>query len=287
MAACSGTDAGPLVTEDDAITVASFSFAESGIVAEIYAQALEEAGFPVERLPQVGTRELVMPALQRGLIEVVPEYAGSALSFLGGKPTADEASTHAQLRAALDGRGIDVLAPAVAQNRNAVVVSQATAHDLSSRRISDLIGVAGDMTLGGPAECPDRPLCLPGLEESYDLRFDSFIPLPSGGSLTAEAIERGTVDVGIMFTTDGVLADSGSDLVVLEDDRQLQPAENLTPLVRGDAIERFGPGLAHALDRVSGLLTTDALRDLNDLVERGSDVAAVARSWLDARQEAA
>ena len=105
VAACSGTGAGPVVTEDDAITVASFSFVESGIVAEIYALALEDAGFRVERLPEVGTRELVMPALQRGLIEVVPEYAGSALSFLGGEPTADEVSTHAQLRAALDSPG--------------------------------------------------------------------------------------------------------------------------------------------------------------------------------------
>ena len=91
-----------------------------------------------------------------------------------------------------------------------------------------------------------------------------------------------------MFTTDGVLADDGSGLVVLEDDRQLQPAENLTPLVRGDTIERFGPEPgARTLDLVSALLTTDALRDLNDRVERGSDATAVARSWLDARQAAA
>ncbi|HEY6568366.1 MAG TPA: glycine betaine ABC transporter substrate-binding protein, partial [Actinomycetota bacterium] len=115
---------------------------------------------------------------------------------------------------------------------------------------------------------------------TYGLRFDSFLPLDGGGSLTAEAIERGTVDVGVMFTTDGVL-DEGN-LVVLEDDRLLQPAENLTPIVREDAVERFGPGLVLALDRVSALLTTEALRTLNSQVALGADPAEVAHRWLQA-----
>ncbi|HEY6566086.1 MAG TPA: glycine betaine ABC transporter substrate-binding protein, partial [Actinomycetota bacterium] len=201
-----------MITADDGITVASFNFDESQVVAEIYAQALEEAGFTVVRLPQVGTRELVIPAMERGLIEVVPEYAGSAVSFLGGTPTADAARTHDELNDLFGERSIDVLAAARAQNHNALVVSQEVADALSLRRISDLVPHAASMTLGGPSECPDRDLCLPGLEDTYGLRFDSFLPLDGGGSLTAEAIERGTVDVGVMFTTDGVL-DEGNLVV--------------------------------------------------------------------------
>ena len=257
VGACSGTPAAPAITGDDAITIASFNFDESELVAEIYAQALEEAGFTVRRLPQVGTREMVIPAMEQGLIEIVPEYAGSAVSFLGGTPTADQGSTHAELTDLMHERGIEVLDAASAQDHNALVVSAEVADSLSLRRISDLTVYAGDMTLGGPTECPERDLCLPGLEDTYRLRFDSFLPLDGGSSITAEAIERGTIDVGVMFSTDGVLSDE--DLVVLRDDRHLQPAENLTPVVREDTVRRFGPGLADALDQVSALLTTGCL----------------------------
>ena len=277
---CAPTRTAQTTTTDDAITVASFNFDESQVVAEIYAQALEGAGFTVHRLSQVGTRELVIPAMERGLIEIVPEYAGSAVSFLGGTPTSDEVRTHDELSELFGERAIDVLDAAQAQNHNALVVSDEVAESLSLRRISDLIPYAAGMTLGGPSECPERDLCLPGLEDTYHLRFDAFLPLDGGGSFTAEAIERGTVDIGVMFTTDGVL-DEGN-LVALEDDLRLQPAENLTPLVREDTIERFGPGLALALDQVSALLTTDALRTLNGQVSQGADPAEVAHEWLEA-----
>ena len=278
FSACSRTPSAPAVLEDEAITVASFNFDESEIVAEIYAQALEASGFTVDRAPQVGTRELVLPALQRGLVEVVPEYSGSAVSFLGGSPTADREQTLTQLRELLRDRGIGALGQAPAQDRNALVVSAEVADSLSLESIGDLIPYANGMTLGGPPECPDRPLCLPGLQHAYHLTFDSFLPLEGGGALTAEAIARGTVDAGVMFTTDGAL--SSDDLVVLDDDRHLQPAENLTPLVREDTLARFGPGLRDTLDLVSAALTTKALRDLNDEVEGGSDAATVAAGWL-------
>lgn len=268
----------PAVLDDEAITVASFNFDESEIVAEIYAQSLEAAGFTVERVPRLGTRELVLPALQRGLVELVPEYTGSAVSFLGGSPTADREQSLAQLRELLRDRGIDALGQAPAQDRNAVVVSAEVADSLSLDSIGDLIPYANGMTLGGPPECADRPLCLPGLEDTYHLTFDSFLPLEGGSALTAEAIARGTVDAGVMFTTDGAL--SSDDLVVLEDDRHLQPAENLTPLVREDTLARFGPGVRATLDRVSAALTTKALQDLNQQVEGGVKPANAAANWL-------
>jgi osmoprotectant transport system substrate-binding protein len=280
-AACGG-DRIPAATAigDDAITVASFNFSESELIAEIYANALEGAGFTVDRQIAVGTRELVLPSIERGLVEIVPEYAGSAVSFLGGTPSSDTADTVDALRGILDARGIEVLRPSEAQDANGLVVTRDTADRLALRTIGDLVPYAKQMTLGGPPECPDRDLCLLGLEHRYGLRFGSFLALDAGGPVTAEAIRRGTVDAGVLFTTDGAL--TTNDLVLLEDDRGLQPSENIVPIVRRDAIERFGPTITATLDRVSSLLTTDDLRRLNVMIANDTDPSAAARAWLDA-----
>lgn len=129
----------------------------SRIVGEIYAQALEEWGYPAERLPVGVPGELIEPALEQGLVDLVPEYAGTALQFLTGDPTlasADPVVTHRRLRAAFAERGVAVLATAPAQNQNALAVLPETAarHGLST--VSDLGPVASTMVLGGPPECP-------------------------------------------------------------------------------------------------------------------------------------
>lgn len=280
FSACSG-DAGTTgpVTRDQAITVGSFNFPESELIAEIYAGALEGAGFTVRRERQVGTRELVLPALQRGLLEVVPEYGGSALTFLGGHATADTDETHRLLARALAERGITALRPASAESRNGLVVTSKTADRLALIRLSDLAEVDHAMILGGPPECPERDLCLPGFEQTYGLSFEAFLPLDTGGPLTAEALERGTVDVAVVFTSEGALVDR--NLVLLRDDLRLQPAENITPLVRTDVLERFGPDMAVALDDVSALLTTQALRQMNAAIAEGAEPAEVAGQWLE------
>ena len=267
------------VTRDDTITIASFDFAESELLAAIYAGALREAGFDVSHLRRAGSREVMLPGLERGLAEIVPEYSGSALAFFGGQPTSDASATAAALDAEVAPRGLDVLAPAAAQSRNGFVVSAETAERLGLRTISDLGDAAREMSFGGPPECPDRPLCLPGLERAYGLTFGSFLPLDVGGPITAAAVSGGTVDVGLLFTSDGNIERLG--LVLLRDDRQLQPAESIIPLVRRDTLERFGSAMGGALDRVSSQLTTEDLRMLNALVAEGmsSDDAAV--RWLD------
>jgi osmoprotectant transport system substrate-binding protein len=259
---------------DDAITVGSFDFPESEVIAEIYAGALEAEGFRVLREPTIGTREVVLPALQLGLIEVVPEYAGSSLTFLGGTASADPAVTNALLASTVADRGLTALEPAAAENRNGLVVTAETAADLELRTISDLAPWAGSMVFGGPPECPER-----GLKKIYGLRFESFLPLDTGGPLSADAIERGTVDVGMLFTTDGTLA--GDDLVLLQDDRHLQPAESVTPIVRADTLERFGGGVRSALDAVSDQLTTEDLRAMNASISGGAAPKAVATDWLE------
>ncbi len=282
-AACAG--AAPVTTalDDDAITVASFNFPESVLLAEIYAQALEAAGFDVERELDLGPRELVAPSLLRGLIEVVPEYSGSALEFLAGAGSAspDPAVTSAALAHELERRGVLALAPAPAEDRNGFVVTRETAATYGLVTLSDLEEVAGSLTFGGPPECPTRSLCLLGLEATYGVRFGEVVALDEGGRRTVAALVAGDIDVGLLFTSDGAIQLNG--FVLLQDDRHLEPAENVTPLIRPEVVERFGDGPVRALDAVSAELTTGDLRAMNAAVASGAMPPEVAAAWLAAR----
>lgn len=264
----------------DAVAVASFDFPESVLLAEVYAQALEGAGVPVRREHRLGPRELVLPALRQGLVDVVPEYLGSALAAVSETPVVprDPADAHQQLAAALRPDGLRVLAPAPAQNQNGLAVTRQTAERLGLRRTSDLQPVAPRLALAGPVECPERPYCLLGLERTYGLEFARFVPYAEQ-TQRVTALQQGVVDVAVVFTTDGLLADA--DLVLLADDRRLQPVENVVPVVSQAALDRYGPRLAQALDAVSAALTTRGLVVLSWRVDvAGQDVAAEARGWL-------
>ena len=259
----SDTTTAASVLHDDAITIASFNFPESETLADVYAIALTRAGYDVNLQLNLGARELVDPALERGLVEFVPEYAGTALAFVSAQAerATDPETTHDLLRSAFAQRGVEVLAAAPGQDQNGVAVTGATAAKYDLQTISDLERVASQLTLGGPPECPERPFCLPGLERAYDLHFAGFTPLDSGGPVTRAAISAGQIDAGILFTSDGAI--DGSHLVLLQDDRQLQPAENITPVVREEVIERYGSSFVTVVNSVSGLLTTHALRAMN------------------------
>jgi osmoprotectant transport system substrate-binding protein len=267
---------------DGAITVASYDFPESTLLARIYGTALRRDGHAVKYALGVGTRESVDPALARGLVELVPEYAGTALAFLslGEKPqSSDVDATHAALTATLAGTDLVALAPAPAQDANAVVVTRGTATRYGLGTISDLRAVMRDLTFGGPPECPSRPFCLAGLKARYGLRFRAFLPLDAGGPLTRQALLQGRIDVGTLFSTDPALADGS--LVALVDDRRLQPAENVTPLVHRSVVARGGDAVVALLDGVSGRLTSEVLRGLNAEVADGAAPAGVAARWLD------
>ena len=255
------------------------------LLAEIYGQALAAAKFPVRILPNLGPREVVDPALMDGRLQLVPEYAGSALEFFSlgrqsGIPDAGAASK--ALATAVAGRGLTPARPAPAQDANAIVVSAATAARYRLRSIADLATVAPGLTFGGPPECRGRAYCLPGLKRVYGLRFKAFIPLDAGGPLTLQALEAGYIGAALLFTTDPSIP--AQHLVALADDRGLQPAENITPLVRTDAIVRYGPRLLAVLNRVSARLDTGALRALDAQVElAGRSPRLVAGRWLRAR----
>jgi osmoprotectant transport system substrate-binding protein len=260
---------------DDAVTVGSFNFAES--------ELLEDAGFTVERAFRLGPRELVSPALAAGLVEFVPEYAGTALQFLSLETvelSADARTTHDALVSAAAKHGLVALSAAPAQNANAFVATREVADRLGLVALSDLAGVAEQLTFGGPPECRTRPLCLLGLRDRYGLSFGTIVALDAGGAMTHQAIDERYVDVALVFTTDPRI--DGGDFVLLDDDRQLQPAENITPLVRAEVVERWGPRFVDVVDAVSREVTTGGLRELNASMgidgARASDVAA---SWLE------
>lgn len=264
------------------VVVASFDFVESVVLARIYADALRNAGIPVHLEPRLGPRELVQPAMRQGLVDVVPEYLGTALEANAPRADVDRhdiTAVQAQLAAALAQWHLHPLTPAAAQNQNAFVVTRRTADRLSLRTVSDLDRFPGGVVVGGPAECPARPYCLIGLRDVYGVGVRRFIPL-EGQSQALEALAQGVVDVAVMFTTDGALGDP--QLVVLDDDRALQPVENVVPVVSARSLGRYGTRLVDALDAVNARLTTGTLRVLNwRVVFGGNAPAAEARGWLE------
>ena len=265
-----------------AVVVASFNFPESELLAAIYGLAIRAAGIPVQLRLDLGPRELVQPALEQGLVDVVPEYLGTALSSLEprpGVPVSDPAAVRAALARALARWHVQVMTPAAAQDQNGVVVTAATARRLGLRKVSDLRRAASRLVLGGAPECPDRPYCLPGLRKVYGLGFARFLPLDTEPQRVT-ALREGVVDVAVLDTTDGNLATG--DLILLSDDRHLQPAENVVPVITGSAMARYGKRLAGAVNAVSVQLTSQELLFLDWRVEvAGADVLAEARGWLE------
>lgn len=285
LTACVGGrhQATPRPVDDRSLTVGSFDFAESRLLAELYSQALEAGGYHVRRAFDLGPREFVGPALVRGLVDLVPEYAGTAVQYLSlgrVQAGAHPAEAHEALVRALKGVGLSALAAAPAQDSNAFVVTRATADRYGLRTLSDLARVGSQLTFGGPPECPTRPFCLAGLQRAYGIGFKEVVALDVGGPLTRQALRDGVVDMALLFTTDPAIGRDG--VVELADDLHLQPAENVTPVVRTGVLDRSGPGMAGVVDGVSRQLTTESLRGLNATVLDGASVPAAASAWLRA-----
>jgi osmoprotectant transport system substrate-binding protein len=290
-AGCDRDQPAPAAPEDPrrpTIQLASFDFPESELLAQLYGQALVKHGFPVEQVVQLGSREVVAPALEQGKVDMVPEYQGSALTFLNDflndnrrVATADAALTHARLEQAFAPRGVSVLAYAPAQDRNGFVVSGDLARRHNLAKLSDLTPMARRLSFGGPPECAQRPLCLRGLEDVYRLRFARFEPMPSR-DVTAAALGTGEIDVGMIDTTDPNLLKPGTDLVQLADDKRLQPADNVVPVVRREVVDAYGPPLVRLVNAVSARLSTADLTSLNRQVADGQPAAQVATAWLRA-----
>jgi osmoprotectant transport system substrate-binding protein len=231
----------------------SGAFAENQIVAEMYAQVLEHAGYTVERQLDLRSREISQNALESGQIDVKPEYLSSLLLFLDPNAQASDnpvvvARKDSQL---LRSRGIALLRPSAAQDTNEFVANSKTAERFNLTTMSSLARVAGQLTLGGPPECPQRPFCIPGLNSVYGIIFEDFTPLDAGGPQTVAALREDAVQIGLLFSTDPSIRQNG--FVPLVDDRHLQDAENLTPVIRS---EKLNDEVRTLLDAVSARLST-------------------------------
>jgi osmoprotectant transport system substrate-binding protein len=265
-------------TADGEVVFAGFNFTESTILAHLYALAAEARGIPTEVRESVGPREVVQGMLFDGELGVVPEYLGGALIGVGGNATDDSEDSQEDLRQLMEEQGVAVLDLADASNRDAVAVTLDTATQFQLRSMSDLDEVAADLTFGGPEECPERQLCILGLEDTYGLTFHGFVALEPGLP-TASALAKGDIGAAAVFTTDATI--SVFTLVVLDDDQGLYPAQNVVPVVRQDVLDAY-PELEDALNDVSDQLTTRDLRALNYTVAiTGEQPVRAARTWLE------
>ncbi|MGY0006702.1 glycine betaine ABC transporter substrate-binding protein [Micromonospora sp. I033] len=200
------------------VTVGAGNFSESQTIAELYKIALTAAGYQVE-VQTIGNRELYEPALEKGQVQVVPEYAATMAEFLNTKANGKDAQpvsspeldkTVSALKAAGDKVGISFGQPAQAQDQNAFAVTKAFADKYQLATLSDLAAkCSGAATvLAGPPECPQRPKCQAGLVEVYDFKAGSFSSLDAGGPQTKNALKTGAASVGLVFSSDAALAGS-------------------------------------------------------------------------------
>jgi osmoprotectant transport system substrate-binding protein len=278
-AGCVGSDPLDRRAAENAIVVGvSGAFAENQIVAEMYAQVLEDAGYTVERQLELRSREVSQNALESGQIDLKPEYLSSLLLFLdpNAEPSSDPVAVAADVRALLAPIGVELLTPSPAEDTNQFVANAETAERFGLTTMSSLEEVADQLTFGGPPECPQRPFCLEGLKETYGIVFRDFQPLDAGGPQTVEALRSNEVQIGLLFSTDPSIDENG--FVPLVDDRELQDAENITPTIRSEALE---PEVRGVLDAVSRRLTSEEMTALvGRVVIDGENVATVARGFL-------
>jgi osmoprotectant transport system substrate-binding protein len=196
------------------VVVGAFNFSESQTLANLYATALKAAGYDAS-VKTVGNRELLEPALEKGDVQVVPEYAGTLTEFLNKKQngataapkaSGDLAATTTALTQLGEKANLKFGKASEAADQNSFAVTQAFADKHSVTTLSELASKCGGLTLGGPPECPQRPFCRPGLESKYGLKFVGFQALDAGGPLSKTALKTGKVGLALVFSSDAALA---------------------------------------------------------------------------------
>ena len=298
LAACGGDDGDALESDSGdggtggasgELTVGGANFTEMVIMQEIYKALLEDAGYTVD-ISNAETREIYEPTLESGEVDVVPEYAATMAEYLNGKKngpdaptnspiaTSDAAETIEAMTPLAEEYGLKVLEPANAADQNGFVVSQQFADDNGVATLSDLAGLGQPIVLAAGDDCPTRPFCEPGLESTYGLDISEIIPLGFGTPQTKEAVSNGDAQLGLVGTTDGTLDQLG--LVLLEDDMNLQLADNLVPIVNAETAG--DDAVAEALNQLADVLTTEDLATLNAQVDgERQQPADVALAYLE------
>jgi osmoprotectant transport system substrate-binding protein len=283
VAACGSSSGGsPLSSSGgskaptDTIVVGSANFPENVLLAEIYAEALKAKGVKVSTKLNIGSRETYIPALKDGSIDLIPEYSGVLLQYFdktATQTTSDDVFT--ALKTAVPAP-LEVLDQSQAQDKDAVVVTKATADKYHLTSIGDLKSHASKLTYGGPPELKTRPTGLPGLKSKYGVVFGKFLALDAGGPLTIQALKSGRIQAGDVFTTDPNITANG--WVILQDPQTLFAAQNVLPLInKGKASST----VSTTLNAISAKLDTATLGSLVKKVALDKqDPDAVAKDWL-------
>jgi osmoprotectant transport system substrate-binding protein len=278
-AACGGTSA---PAAKGTIVVGGFGFPESSILAQVYGQALAHDGYTITYKLNLGQREVVAPAIKSGQIDLYPGYAATDLEYYNnkaGEATGDVAATTAKLNSYLQPLGLAALSPSAAVDQNAFAVTKETQAKYNNiTKLSDLAPIAGQLTMGAGPECLTRPYCIPGLDKTYGIKFKAFKALDTDGPLTRAAFKNGTIQVGLVFSSDGDLNALG--LVVLQDDKHLEAADNVVPIIRTAVAT---DNVKKILNNIDKNLTTADLVAMNAQVSIDhKDPDVVAKAYLQA-----
>ncbi|TMG70499.1 MAG: ABC transporter substrate-binding protein [Chloroflexi bacterium] len=275
--ACGGNS--PTTPAKGTITIAGFKFSEGSVLAELYGQALQHDGYTVNFKLNLGSREVVGPAIKSKQVDLYIGYAATDLEYYNnaaGEASGDVTATTAKLNSRLQPLGLQALTPSAAVDQNAFAVTKATSDKYNLKKLSDVAAVGGQLVLGAGPECPQRPFCQPGLERVYGIHFKSFKALDTDGPLTRAALKNNDIQVGLVFSSDADLQSLG--LVVLQDDKHLENADNVVPIVRTPVATSE---VKKVLNAVSAGLTTIDLVTLNSQVElQHMDPDVVTKTYL-------
>ncbi|WP_318197763.1 ABC transporter substrate-binding protein [Streptomyces sp. MCL20-2] len=271
------------------LVVGSASFTESKVLAELYAQILGDAGYSTS-VTTVKNRELYEPSVEKGEIDVVPEYAATLAEFLNAKVNgADKAqekpvasgdvdATVAALKKLATPLGLTVLPAGKAVDQNAFAVSKEFAEKNSLKTLSDLGKSKLKVRIAAGDECEVRPFCAPGLKKTYGIDVTGIDPKGVGTPVSKQAVRDGKVQLVLTTTTDAVL----DGLVFLEDDKKLQNADNVLPVL--NTKDAGDPEIADTLGKLTDTLTTEELAELNRKVDaERAKPADVAREYLESK----
>jgi osmoprotectant transport system substrate-binding protein len=273
-----GNSGGGKVPCSGPVTVGvSGAFSESKIVAEMYGQALENAGCKVSYQLDLGNRAASDKALFSGKIDIKPEYLGSESSALDAKAAVSgDSDKNFDILKGLEAKhDVNVLDFAPAIDTNVFVVTKETASKNHLSKVSDLAPVAGQFVFGAPPDCATNKFCAIGLKDVYGITFKQIKTTDFGGPITVNGLKSGAIQVGELFSTSVY----EPTFVVLEDDKHLEAADNIVPVIRADA---DSPEVDDIINAVSAKLTTEKMLDLNKRVDIGQeDPADVAQSFLE------
>jgi glycine betaine/choline ABC-type transport system substrate-binding protein len=251
------------------LTIGSKNFPESEITGEIYAQALEAAGYKVKTDLSLGSETVALKTLKAGQVSGYPEYTSTALESLFGlepeEVPSDAQGAYEKAKAEFEKEGLTAFPPTPFSSANAVGTLKKTAEELGLKTISDLEGKSEELSLYGSPECRQRSDCLAGLEKFYGLKFKSFNPVDIG--LRYTVLEKGQADLSILFTTDPQLSAEADKFVILEDDKKVFPAGNVIFVTSQDVAKEAGPDYEKTIVAVQKGLTLPVMQELNARVE--------------------